>query len=739
MKKILLFNLLLAMFFGVQNVKAANVRLNSSNFPDPAFRQYLCTLFNAREGDIINTNSEDHMYIETNLGIYSLQGIEYFSNLWQLIVQYNPITSLDLSSNTKLVDALISNNSELTSLNVTCLNLKGLNCSNNNLSSLNLTTSSNLCVLDCSNNNLSTLNVNSNPNLVYLYCSGNNLTSLNLSNTTKIRELDCSRNNITQLDDLWRCTELRKLDCSYNKLTGPLPLAAGLTKLEDLICGGNDFTSINLYYLTNLERLTLKESKVTSLDFSNNPNLHYLNCEGTPLGSIDLRYNTELDTLIVKNCDLYQLLITSGNNKLVHLDCSYNDLTKFYLPNYSQLKFLNCSYNSLPTLDISACTSLNILRAHHNKLISIVGIDQVTGLWSGSNSQNENQESTRRFERIAYNGGEALALDLGGNVASRISNLKVDDVEKDKVIYGNYLIVSDDLMQIPREVTYDFNVVSGSNMDVTVNYDVKDYNILIDGKQMTSLDMYNVPGVVSGKAYFEDEPDGVGWANEPTLVLENATLEWNDAYYGLYNENCYDLTIKAIGDCTIKNNKSDGVAFELDVATATYIVGGGTLHILSNLTCIETWVATTLRIQDNTTVIAESTNGSGFYDGDGVHLTVKDGGVFAAFGKYEPIWLDSNGEFILGEGIALRYPTDAYIGSNNNIYYADGTKVTNDWVVIGPDNATTGELIDGVDNVNADDNDNLNASKGIYNLAGQKVGESYKGIVIKNGKKVLIK
>ena len=99
--------------------------------------------------------------------------------------------------------------------------------------------------------------------------------------------------------------------------------------------------------------------------------------------------------------------------------------------------------------------------------------------------------------------------------------------------------------------------------------------------------------------------------------------------------------------------------------------------------------------------------------------------------------MDFNGEFILGEGIAFRYHTDAYIGSNNNIYYADGTKVTNDWVVIGPDNATTGELIDGVGIVNADDNDNLNASKGIYNLAGQKVGESYKGIVIKNGKKII--
>ena len=733
MKKILLFNLLLAMFFGVQNVKAANVRLNSSNFPDPAFRQYLCTLFNAREGDIINTNSEDHMYIETNLGIYSLQGIEYFSNLWQLIVQYNPITSLDLSSNTKLVDALISNNSKLTSLNVTGLNLNGLNCSNNNLSSLNFNTSSNLIVLDCYNNNLSKLNINSNPNLVYLYCSGNNLTSLNLSNTTKIRELDCSRNNITQLDDLWRCTELRKLDCSYNKLTGPLPLAAGLTKLEDLICGGNDFTSINLYYLTNLERLTLKESKVTSLDFSNNPNLHYLNCEGTPLGSIDLRHNTELDTLIVKNCDLYQLLITSGNNKLVHLDCSYNDLTKFYLPNYSQLKFLNCSYNSLPTLDISACTSLNILRAHHNKLISIVGIDQVAGLWSGSNSQNENQESTRRFERIAYNGGEALALDLGGNVASRISNLKVDDVEKDKVIYGNYLIVSDDLMQIPREVTYDFNVVSGSNMDVTVNYDVKDYNILIDGKQMTSLDMYNVPGVVSGKAYFEDEPDGVGWANEPTLVLENATLEWNDALYGLYNENCYDLTIKVIGDCSII--KKNHIALELDVATNTYIVGGGTLKIYSSdYHAIRTWAVTNLTIKDNTTVIAKSDTDYGLYDEDGARIEIKDGGVFAAYSRYEPIDLDTNAEVTFGEGIGIRYPEGAYFGEYNYVYNADGTKVQGDWVVIGPDNQATKDLITGVSPLGETEE-----GAAIYNLAGQRLSRAQKGINITNGRKVLVK
>ena len=251
---------------------------------------------------------------------------------------------------------------------------------------------------------------------------------------------------------------------------------------------------------------------------------------------------------------------------------------------------------------------------------------------------------------------------------------------------------------------------------------------------MTTLDLNDVPGVKRGRAYIETSETG-----EPILVLYNATLEWDTTGYGLYNHDTGQdgLTIRVLGDCTIKAPNAVA-ALEIDVANMITIEGGGTLNIISGQYPIETWVVSTLRIQDGTTVIAKSENGSSaVWDNDGANIEIRDGGMFAAFGKYEPIWLDSNGEFILGEGIALRYPTDAYIGSNNNIYYADGTKVTNDWVVIGPDNATTGELIDGVGIVNADDNDNLNDSKGIYNLAGQKVGESYKGIVIKNGKKII--
>ena len=304
-------------------------------------------------------------------------------------------------------------------------------------------------------------------------------------------------------------------------------------------------------------------------------------------------------------------------------------------------------------------------------------------------------------------------------------------------LWGKYVYyVSDDDYY---EITNDWVVFGPDNQETQeliykITNPQRNLGFSINGKEMTTWDLNDVPGVKRGRAYIELSASGA-----PTLVLDNATLEWDTTGYGLNNHDTGQdgLTIKALGDCTIKAPNAYA-AHEIEIARTTTVEGGGTLNIISGKYPIETSTVSTLRIQDGTTVIAKSENGySAVWDNDGANIEIRDGGVFAAFGKYEPIWLDSNGEFILGEGIALRYPTDAYIGSNNNIYYADGTKVTNDWVVIGPDNATTGELIDGVGIVNADDNDNLNASKGIYNLAGQKVGESYKGIVIKNGKKII--
>jgi hypothetical protein len=58
-----------------------------------------------------------------------------------------------------------------------------LECSSNLLTSLDVSTSTNLEALFCSNNLLTYLNVSNNPILNHLYCYGNLLTSLDVSNT----------------------------------------------------------------------------------------------------------------------------------------------------------------------------------------------------------------------------------------------------------------------------------------------------------------------------------------------------------------------------------------------------------------------------------------------------------------------------------------------------------------------------------------------------------------------------
>jgi Leucine-rich repeat (LRR) protein len=122
----------------------------------------------------------------------------------------------------------------LTSLDVTRFkNLKILQCSNNQLTSLHL--NENLETLDCSYNNLTSLHLNEN--LETLDCYNNDLTTLLLNE--KLETLECSDNQLTSLQ---LNENLRTLQCTNNHLT-----SLHLNKnLETLYCYCNDLTSLHL-------------------------------------------------------------------------------------------------------------------------------------------------------------------------------------------------------------------------------------------------------------------------------------------------------------------------------------------------------------------------------------------------------------------------------------------------------------------------------------------------------------
>lgn len=121
----------------VQDV--SGVELNESNFPDEAFREVV----KAFDTDANGVLSAEEIAAVTGItanrkGISDLTGIAHFTALKVLNVSENQLTSLDLSSNTAL-GAVYVNDNRLTSLNVAGLSsLMILWADNNNLTSLDL-------------------------------------------------------------------------------------------------------------------------------------------------------------------------------------------------------------------------------------------------------------------------------------------------------------------------------------------------------------------------------------------------------------------------------------------------------------------------------------------------------------------------------------------------------------------------------------------------------------------------
>ncbi|MBP3714385.1 MAG: leucine-rich repeat domain-containing protein [Phocaeicola sp.] len=108
-------------------------------------------------------------------------------------------------------------------------NLETLNCSDNKITSLDVSNNPKLTYLGCYYNELTSLDVSNNTALYDLRCDGNQLTSfvvtnhsslskLNIANNPKLTSLDCSRNVLTTLD-ITGCTALKSLDCNKNRMT----------------------------------------------------------------------------------------------------------------------------------------------------------------------------------------------------------------------------------------------------------------------------------------------------------------------------------------------------------------------------------------------------------------------------------------------------------------------------------------------------------------------------------------
>lgn len=228
-----------------------------------------------------------------------------------------------------------------------------------------------------------------------------------------------------------------------------------------------------------------------------------------------------------------------------------------------------------------------------------------------------------------------------------------------------------------------------------------------DNKFPTLTNTYNL-----AVKYSSDDPDVAAidaTTGEITLVMAGkanitAEFEGNDEYEAA--KVSYELTVKAASTVNIKNTPETAYT----VAKALELINAGEgldakVYVKGQITSIKEVSASfgnaTYDISDDATAANKLTVYRGYFY-DNKHFTsndqIKVGDVVVVYGKL------------------VNYNNNTPQVTNSSIYSLNG-------------------VVSGVDNITVDENVDAPA----YNVAGQRVDDAYKGIVVKNGKKYLNK
>ncbi|MDR2492966.1 MAG: leucine-rich repeat domain-containing protein [Coriobacteriales bacterium] len=202
------------------------IAVDATNFPDSSFRSYVAANYDTDSSGLLDDSSLTETVIDASaLGIADLTGIEHFPQLQVLDCSNNNLSVLDLSHNPAL-ERLHCSRNQLTALDLShSPALWWLNCGINKLSVLDLSHTPALRQLGCYENQLSALDLSHTPDLVELYCNENQLTALDLGLTPALESLGCYGNQLTALD-LTHNPGLTFLDAYKNQLYDILGVSA---------------------------------------------------------------------------------------------------------------------------------------------------------------------------------------------------------------------------------------------------------------------------------------------------------------------------------------------------------------------------------------------------------------------------------------------------------------------------------------------------------------------------------
>ena len=398
------------------------ISINSTNFPDEIFRNYLLQQDYGQDGKL--TSNEISTITEINVQqkeICSLKGIEYFTALTHLYCRGNQLEFLDVSRNTALV-LLDCEGNKLTSLDLKYNTaLSSLWCNGNKIQSLDLSKNTALRMVDCHMNyNLTSLIVPNTDNLFGIVCYMNSIQGVDMdalinslppNQTNDLHYLRllmpgnmehniCSKEQVKKIKNKgWTPQYSNSGWQEYEGNEDVVGISIDITNFPDVnfrnylleqdygkdgILTESEISIIKsirvpdkgisslkgIEFFTALTSLRCWCNNLTALDVSKNTALTELWCDANPLTALDVSKNTALTALQCNNNQLTALDV-SKNTTLTGLSCDDNQLSALDVSKNTKLTSLSCKDNLLSALDVSKNTALTWLICSDNQLTSL--------------------------------------------------------------------------------------------------------------------------------------------------------------------------------------------------------------------------------------------------------------------------------------------------------------------------------------------------------------------------------
>ncbi|MBP5254773.1 MAG: InlB B-repeat-containing protein [Lachnospiraceae bacterium] len=550
-----LFVLLLAVMafagvwaFGTEAHAEGSVAINEESFPDDIFRDFIAQYDTDGDGVLNETELDGVIDIDcSSMNIADLSGIRYFQSLRYLNCSENQLTALDIRENTAL---------------------RHLDCMNNQIGALDVSQNTALTLLYCNGNQLDALDVSNNTALDTFFCFSNSLKSLDVTRNTALTFLECGENQLTALD-VSRNTILRYLCCEENQLTA-LDVSRN-TVLYQLFCPENSLTSLDLSHNSELWDLNCDDNQLTFLDLSANPALYCLSISNNRLTSLDVNNNTLLEYLYCFSNQLTELNI-SRNPALVCLECGNNQLTSLDIRNSTALEILFCSGNQIPCLDIRTVPA--ILDTVQN------GEKTDCGTYFYYKSQEGEFSVDRSTVLVTSDVTYTVSYDANGGTGTPSSQVKTEDVP---------LVLSTIRPSRSFTIYYNANEGSVSPASSSVSCVFLNWNTSKDGTGTAYAPggSYIANEDVTLYAQWENPAAGalavpvrngylfVGWftsAEDGEQVTGTTMISGSLTVYAHW-ENIYNLGDETYSFSNYTDSDSDGHCFGMSVTSAAYYNG----------------------------------------------------------------------------------------------------------------------------------------------------------------------